>query len=107
MDLNPTFKSYEYWGSEWSNELITNSIGCKSDKKNLVAQRSQRNNRVLLIGDSFTEGVGVAYENTFAGILDRYYPNVEVLNGGVSTYSPKLDYLKAKFFVGRIGVGTG
>lgn len=52
--------------------------------------------RVLLMGDSFTEGIGTAWEKTFAGILaeklDRV--GVELLNGGTVSYSPHLIRLR-------------
>ncbi len=42
---------------------------------------------VALMGDSFTEGVQVPYEDTFAGLLASVSP-CEVKNYGVSSYSP-------------------
>jgi hypothetical protein len=45
------------------------------------------NCRIALMGDSFTEGVQVPYEDTFAGLLASVSP-CEVKNYGVSSYSP-------------------
>jgi hypothetical protein len=57
--------------------------------------------RTLLIGDSFTEGIGYPIEKTFAGLLTNYFvsKNVDVLNAGVRSYSPKLFYLKIKYLL--------
>jgi len=38
--------------------------------------------RVLFVGDSFTEGVGVPYEGTFVGRFGSAFPNLDVLNAG-------------------------
>jgi hypothetical protein len=57
---------------------------------------SQRMRRLLILGDSFAEGVGVANEDTFAGKLAQFLEprGWEVLDGAVSSHSPKLYYLK-------------
>ncbi len=45
--------------------------------------------RILLLGDSFTYGVGVATEETFAGKLSRAFPGVEVANTGAAAYDTR------------------
>jgi hypothetical protein len=50
------------------------------------------------VGDSFTEGVGVPYEETFVG-LGSAFPNLDVLNAGVSDYGPSVYYLKTKYLL--------
>jgi len=55
--------------------------------------------RILLLGDSFTEGGGLALEATVAKQAEAMLnaggcqSPVEVVNGGVSSYSPILEYL--------------
>ena len=48
--------------------------------------------RVLLVGDSFVEGLMVDYEETFAGLLEQDLRaaglDVEILNSGVSGWNP-------------------
>jgi lysophospholipase L1-like esterase len=48
--------------------------------------------RVLFVGDSFTEGVGLPWEKTFVGkVQTSLAPSgVEVLNAGVNSYCPLL-----------------
>jgi hypothetical protein len=41
-----------------------------------------------LIGDSMTEGYYVPYEKSFAAIVDRELPDLQVVNLGVSGYAP-------------------
>jgi lysophospholipase L1-like esterase len=38
--------------------------------------------RILLLGDSFTYGLGVNDDQTFASLLQKSLPNYEVINGG-------------------------
>ena len=55
------------------------------------------------MGDSFTEGIFLNYEETFVGIIDNYFrsenPSIEVLNAGLSSYSPIIYYHKIKYFL--------
>ncbi len=56
--------------------------------------------RVLMLGDSFIFGFPVRDEETFCWLVERQlraegYP-VEVINGGVSGYSPTLEYLSLR-----------
>jgi hypothetical protein len=79
--------------------VYTNSLGFRDDGTKKIPLKSD-NHRVLFIGDSFTEGVGVPYENTFVGILeDSYSKRFEILNAGISSYSPFIYYRKVKFLI--------
>lgn len=55
--------------------------------------------RVLMLGDSFTEGWGLAFEDTVPKRVERLLAHagcatpVEVVNAGVGSYSPILEYL--------------
>lgn len=79
-------------GGRWGQiayPIHTNSLGFK-DRAVREVSRQTTGRRVLLIGDSFTEGVGCAFEDTFAGILARELgkQQIEVLNAACVTYSP-------------------
>lgn len=52
--------------------------------------------KVLVLGDSYTEGFGVNKEDTFPGNMDRMAPHIDFLNAGVASYSPTLEYLFVK-----------
>jgi hypothetical protein len=57
------------------------------------------------MGDSFMEGVGLPFEDTFAGMLQaRLAPHAEVLNAAVISYSPTLYYLKTRHLIEARGV---
>ena len=57
--------------------------------------------RIVFIGDSFTEGVGVEYQSTFVGLISSRLEqhNVEVLNAGVVSYSPIIYWRKIKYLL--------
>lgn len=61
--------------------------------------------RILMLGDSFTMGKGVTDDETSSVLLERFLREklvacngrpVEVLNGGVDSYSPVLSYIELK-----------
>ena len=84
------------WG-ETIYSISTNSLGFK-DKTNRQIPLKQSKKRLVFIGDSFTEGLGLIYEKTFVGLIDETLKKYDVLNAGVSSYSPiiywkKIDHL--------------
>jgi hypothetical protein len=97
----PNFDGYDVWG-ELRYRLITNSLGFKdSSARNVPMKTSAR--RILLIGDSFAEGIGMSHEDSFAGLLDRAgqqrNDKIEFLNAGVASYSPSIYYKKIKYLI--------
>jgi hypothetical protein len=95
--LVPNFDGYDVWGSPY--RFYTNSLGFKDGKVRDVPLDSD-NHRILLMGDSFTEGMGMIFEESFAGMLyaaGKKLPHeVEFLNAGVASYSPISYYKKTK-----------
>ncbi len=93
--LVSNFDGYDYWGSS-RYKLLTNNLGFKDGAVREIPKISP-NRRILLIGDSFTEGIGLPFEQTFAGMLYRAgqtrREKVEFLNAAVASYSPTI-YLK-------------
>jgi hypothetical protein len=94
--LAPNHKGEEDWGS--NIEVATNSLGLRDRAPRNVPLRSNRT-RVLFLGDSFTEGVGTQYEETFVGRFAAAFPQLDVLNAGVSSYAPSHYYAKAKYLL--------
>jgi hypothetical protein len=83
----------------------TNSLGFRDTAARQVPL-TPSGRRIVLIGDSFTEGVGVPYEETFAGLLasDLGRRGVEVLNAAVMSYSPAIYYRKTKYLLEEEGL---
>ena len=57
------------WGKEYY-KISTNSLGFR-DKNNREIPLKNDIYRIILMGDSFTESVGVNWENSFPGILSE------------------------------------
>jgi hypothetical protein len=95
------FDGYDVWG-ELRYRLTTNSLGFKDASVRNVPQKSD-SRRVLLIGDSFGEGIGMSFEDSFAGMLDRAgqqrSEKIEFLNASVASYSPSIYYKKIKYLL--------
>lgn len=77
----------------------TNSLGLRDDRE-LTIPKPRGVVRVLMLGDSYTEGYYA--EDTVSARLEarltNLFPDVkhEVINGGCSSYSPLLEYLRLK-----------
>jgi hypothetical protein len=82
-----------------STKIYTNSLGFRDFANREIDLKNK--NRIVFIGDSFTEGVLVEFKFTVAGLTYNYFANkgIEVLNAGVSSYSPSIYYNKIKFFI--------
>lgn len=74
-----------------------NSLGLRNEE--FSPQKPQNTFRILMLGDSYTFGIGVELEQTFSKqlekILNEGHPKrkIEVINAGVSSYSPIIEYL--------------
>lgn len=98
--LTPNFDGYDLMIRFY--RVYTNSLGFKDAAVREVPAKSNHR-RVLLIGDSFTEGLGLPFEQTFAGLLYRAgnqrSDKIEFLNAGVVSYSPTIYYQKIKHLI--------
>ena len=81
------------WGPK-TYRLCTDEWGLKYK----CGTKSKNNYTLAVIGDSFVEGIGIPYEETFAGIINLK-TTPEIANLGVSSYSPKIYYSKLKYFI--------
>jgi lysophospholipase L1-like esterase len=95
--LENNYTGISYFGNK-VNKICTNQYGFKSNCKNI---QSDNNFDYWFIGDSFTEGVGLSYNNTFVGIFDLINVELNVANLGVSSYSPIIYFHKLKFFLDK------
>lgn len=77
-----------------------NSFGLRSPEIALTKPPGVK--RLLVLGDSFTEGIGVQGHETFPSLLQATLDRTQspgrwqVINGGVASYSPLLEYLFLK-----------
>ena len=83
---------------EWDVEYRINSLGLRD--KEFPAGKPEGAYRILVLGDSFTEGYGVQASERFTSVLQKALEggkkDYEVINAGVASYSPLLEYLYLK-----------
>ncbi len=76
----------------------TNALGLRD--RDLASPKPAGTVRVLMLGDSFTEGGGFADADTIPRRVEVALrvscPGVQVINAGVASYSPILEYLLLK-----------
>jgi lysophospholipase L1-like esterase len=100
------YRPYAEYTDQAGNRVTTNALGWKDRaERRQVAHDPRPARRVVLLGDSFTEGLGLPAEQTAAAFaeaaLDRPGRPVEVLNGGRVSYSPLLEHQRLKRFLAR------
>ena len=82
--------SFRHTSIDGSWEFVTNSQGFRSSE-NFSYQKPEGVYRVLVLGDSHTQGYEVRQEHTFSAVLERYLRkngiNAQVINTGVSGFS--------------------
>jgi lysophospholipase L1-like esterase len=102
--LLPNQETLAAWGA-LIYPMYTNSMGL-IDSAVYRLPRESNNHRILILGDSHSEGVGVPYPRTFAGRLANSLKahGIEVINGSAVSYSQKIEYLKAKFLIEKEGL---
>jgi hypothetical protein len=103
-DFRPGVSAEAAWGS-LVHPVHINGLGFKDRSAQDVPLQSDRE-RLLVIGDSFTEGVGIPHEQTFAGLMQARLEGqgIEVLNAGVVTYSPIIYLRKIEYLLEDIGL---
>lgn len=84
----------------------TNNLGFRDLSSRKVNLKKEEKKRILILGDSHTEGVGVNYQFTFAGYLQKMgeKKNIEFLNAAAVSYSPKIHYLKTNYLLNQVGL---
>lgn len=103
-DLIPNQAATAKWG-DIEYPMFTNLLGFRDRVVRAISRKTSKK-RILFIGDSFTEALGVSYEDSFVGVLDKKLKDseVEVLNAAVVSYSPKLYYLKIQYLLEKQGL---
>lgn len=104
-DLAPLVDTRGVWGHTLYR-MRTNSLGFKDSTARIVPRESP-GHRMLVIGDSFAEGVGFEFDETFVGIIARELGGrgIEVLNAAVASYAPAIYYRKVKYLIEERNLG--
>ncbi len=86
-----------------------NNLGLRG--RDIEPAKQPASYRILMLGDSFTMGYGVADDETFSVALERTLrakgltfkgKSAEVVNAGVGSYAPILEYLQLTRYLGRL-----
>lgn len=103
-DLIPNQDGIVAW-LDYRHRLITNSLGFKDGVVRDVPLTTD-GERILFIGDSITEGVGLPYDQTFVGMIDQALApkGIAVLNAGVFRYSPSIYFRKIRHLIEDVGL---
>ena len=95
-DSSGVFKS-----SEWNVKYSIDSFGFRDH--DYTISKPTGTFRILMLGDSYTEGYGVELSESFSKQLESMLngkstgTKFEVINAGVGSYSPILEYLVLKY----------
>jgi hypothetical protein len=86
------------WG-HLTYRVCTNYLGLRDDcsKIKILEKRFD----IAFIGDSFTEAMGMSYEDSFVGMFSANYPNLKVANLGVASYAPSVYLKKIEWFLDK------
>ena len=85
--------NFAVWGNTYY-KLCTDSRGFKFNCKD----KELKNYEIAFIGDSFTEGIALPFEKTFVGKF-KQETKLDIVNLGVSSYSPNIYLKKIKHFI--------
>jgi len=94
--LLPSFNGMGKWG-ETSYRVCTDGNGFINDCNNILSLKS--NFDIAFIGDSFTEAIGMSYEDSFVGMFAAANPSINVANLSVTSYSPTIYRTKLQYFI--------
>lgn len=77
---------------EFEFKRDVNSLGL-SEKE--ISKEKGSKYRILAIGDSFTEGVGTSYEESWVKKMEKHWPkhNVETINAGIGGSDPVYEFI--------------
>jgi len=89
--------AYEHKGATPSYKVYTDSNGFRVSKNK---QNTKSNSKIIFLGDSFTYGFGVDFENSVPGLISKKinYSN-EVINFGVPGYSPSMNLINLQNYL--------
>jgi hypothetical protein len=96
-DLKPDVDGWFDWGNG-PTRMCTNRFGFRiscGDRDGTP----RKSYDLAFIGDSFTEGIGSSYEDSFVGRYTQQHPEISAANLGVSSYSPSIYYRKIQFLL--------
>ena len=94
------YADFIYRYGNWESPYYTNSLGFRDISPLTIPLKSDKY-RVMFIGDSITEGVGVSYEKTFVGNIAKNLSanGIEILNAAIERYANQVYDAKTRHFI--------
>lgn len=86
------------WG-KFKYNLCTDSNGFRNSCKNQFSSLKEFD--LAFLGDSFTEPVGMNFENSFVGIISSQMKEKRIANLAASSYSPSIHFAKMNFLLSK------
>lgn len=104
-DLRPNLSRVRTWGAD-DYPFHTDAHGFRTGPCAGTDAAAERDRTVFVIGDSFTEGLGVAFKDTATGLLACAYQQrgLAVRNLGVAGYSPVIYHHKLRAAADRLAL---
>jgi len=94
-----SFKKNVNVKSQWGPFIYNTCTDDNGFRTNCI-NNNKFNKNIIIIGDSFTEGIGLDYENTFAGMISSSW-KFNIFNMAVSSYSPIIYKVKTKYYIDK------
>ena len=98
-DLDKNLNKKIIYNNVFEYSICTNNHGFKSGCKD--KEKTSKSVNYAFIGDSFTEGVGLNYAETFVGKFKNKKKNDQIINLGVDSYSPKIYFKKLEHLLNQ------
>ena len=92
--FRPNCSAVYPWGGSWY-EFSTNSLAFRDEKVRVVPLADVKP-RILILGDSMTEGM-LPWRESYVGRIAAHFPQYDFLNGAARSYSPSNYYNVAHF----------
>jgi len=96
-NLKKNFKANLKWGPNETYLFCSDNNSFRNFCKNMDSNLKDFD--IAFIGDSFTEGVGLDYKDTFVGKISNKFDNLKIANLGVVSYSPAIYFTKLKHLI--------
>ena len=85
---------FDQWGKN-KYKLCTDNNGFRIK----CGSNSYKDFDIAFIGDSFTEGSGGGFEETFVGMIANEFPDLKIANLGVVSYTPSIYLTKVRYYL--------
>lgn len=104
-EIRPNIETNRLWGQD-TYLFKSDALGFRQGECAANNPAAEKDNTVFVVGDSFTEGLGLPFEQSFAGLLACAYRErgMAARNLGTSIYSPIIYHRKIEAAARRLDI---